>query len=88
MSDTERDQIQTPDLATTLGRDANQAFQISAGVFETWARYWTACLQARTFDDLLAANTALASDSVDLVGHVASLRQRIGGVVTPTLNDA
>lgn len=74
--------------AFDLSVDAGQMYQLLTCALEAWSSYWTACFRARGLDDLYRANIGLAAQSLTLVGHAAAERQRVDGVVTPTLNEA
>ena len=80
--------IAAPGSSQALTADVAQAYDLLTCALQAWSAYWTACFSARGLDDLYRANAELAAEGFTLPGHVAAERQRVGGIITPTLNDA
>lgn len=85
--DTTDPEISWRNPAGPLGSEVAQIHQLLTSGLEAWSAYWTACFGARDIVDLYRANTALAAETLTLAGHAAAERQRVGGRVTPTLNE-
>ena len=77
-----------PDPAEVLGSDVAQMYDLLTCGLQAWSAYWTAWLNARSIDDVLRANAALASEGFNLAGLASARRQSFHGVVAPTLNEA
>jgi hypothetical protein len=71
-----------------LGSDVAQMYDLLTCNLQAWSAYWTAWFGARSLDDVLRANAALAAESFSLAGLAAARRQSFHGVVAPTLNEA
>ena len=76
-----------PDPVAMLGDDAAQIGDLFTCGLQAWSAYWAACFGARSVDDLLRANAALAAEGFSLAGLAAARRQSFHGLVVPTLNE-
>lgn len=81
-------EISAPNPSAALGAEMAQMRQLLTCGIGAWSAYWSAGFGARDFGDLYRANTALAAETPTLAGHAAAARQRVGGRVTLTLNEA
>jgi hypothetical protein len=77
-----------PSAGAILGSDVAQMGDLLTCGLQAWSAYWTAWFNARSIDDVLRANAALAAESFSLAGLAAAQRQSFHGVVAPTLNEA
>lgn len=71
-----------------LGSEVAQMYDLFTCALQAWSAYWTARFNARSVDDILDANGALASESFNLAGLAAARRQSFHDVVAPTLNES
>jgi hypothetical protein len=75
-------------MGAILSSEVAQVYDLFDGGLQAWSAYWTAWFNARSLDDVLRANAALAAESFSLAGLAAARRQLFHHVVTPTLNEA